>query len=506
MLHLFRRRLQHLNGVSRMQRNALYSTSRNTIQNDGTHIDPSDLLTRTMSNLLPTFPMSGENISILTKPSDYYQSLLAMIARARQRIVISSLYIGETEHELVSALSHALSRNDRLEVTIQVDALRSTRPSKTQSSPAHLLLPLINSYPDRVQVKMFRSPKLSGPLRYLVPRRFDEGWGTWHAKVYLVDDDILLSGANLNSSYFTNRQDRYIHFTRSPHLADYLVHLLRVFAGYSSDLRVTSESSLGYTLDWPRRDSTQFTFGALAKKEIETFQAGARKESSMDNVNDQIVVLPMVQSGVLGIREEELCLQALFDLLDSGKLSETTLVDVTSGYFALYDPYQDRALASKASYRIVAASPSANGFLGSKGLSGRIPEAYTLLERRFWNRVLAARRRWGGDRGIELREWQRPGWTYHAKGMWISPSINEAPYATLFGSTNLNSRSAHLDTEVSFLLAVPEQNSLLRTALRYEVSHIRNNTVKVDDQAFASPERRVSLTTQAIVALVGAML
>ncbi|CAE6439224.1 unnamed protein product [Rhizoctonia solani] len=414
MLHLFRRRLRYPASVSRTRRN--YSTSRNTIQQDGAILDPSSLLTRAMSNLLPTFQLPAENISILTKPSDYYQSLLAMIARARQRIIISSLYIGETEHQLVSALSDALSRNDRLEVTIQVDALRSTRPSKTQTSPAHLLLPLVNSYPNRVQVKLFRSPKLSGPLRYLVPRRFDEGWGTWHAKVYLVDDEILLSGANLNSSYFTNRQDRYIRFTRSPHLADYLAHLMRVFAGYSSDLRVAPESSLGYILDWPRRDSTEFTFGALAKKELEIFQAGARKESPIDNVNNQVIVLPMVQSGVLGIREEELCLQSLFDLLDSGKLPGTTLVDITSGYFALYGPYQDRTLASKAAYRIVAASPSANGFLGSKGLSGRIPEAYTLLERRFWDRVLAAHRQWDGSRGVELREWQRPGWTYHAKG------------------------------------------------------------------------------------------
>ncbi|KDN50973.1 hypothetical protein RSAG8_00602, partial [Rhizoctonia solani AG-8 WAC10335] len=351
-----------------------------------------------MSDILPTFHVPRESISVLTEPSDYYRSLLAMIARARQRIVISSLYIGETENQLVSALSDALSRNDRLELTIQADPMRSTRPSKTQTSPAHLLLPLINAYPNRVQVKMFRSPKLSGPLRYLVPRRFDEGWGTWHAKVYLVDDEILLSGANLNSSYFTNRQDRYIHFARSPHLADYLVRLLRVFAGYSSNLRSTPESSLGYTLDWPRRDSTPFTFAALAKKEINDLQAGVREAGPLGEVDNRVTIFPMVQSGVLGIREEERCLHALFDLLDSGKLPKTSLIDITTAY------------------RIVAASPSANGFLGSKGISGRIPEGYTLLEQRFWRRVLAAHRQWDGDGGIELREWQRPGWTYHAKG------------------------------------------------------------------------------------------
>ncbi|CAE6494636.1 unnamed protein product [Rhizoctonia solani] len=506
MLRSCRWRLWHPSGVSGIRKDALYSTSYNTTQRTGGSTEPSRLLTRTMSDILPAFHVPGDTISVLTKPDDYYQSLLSMIAKAKQRIVISSLYIGETENQLISALSDALSRNDHLEVTIQVDALRSTRPSKTQASAAHLLLPLTKAYPDRVQVKMFRSPKLGGPLRYLVPRRFDEGWGTWHAKVYLVDDEILLSGANLNSSYFTNRQDRYIHLTRSPHLANYLLRLLRVFAEYSSNLRFAPESSLGYALDWLRHDSTPFTFAPLIKKEINDFQVGEREAGPPNGIDNRVTIFPMVQSGVLGIREEERCLHALFDLLDSEKLPQTSLVDITSGYFALYGPYQDRALASKAAYRIVAASPSSNGFLGSKGLSGRIPEGYTLLEKRFWDRVLAARRQWDGDGGIELREWQRPGWTYHAKGMWISPSINEAPYATLFGSTNLNSRSAHLDTEVSFLLSVPEQNSLLRTALQHEVTHIRNNTTKVDGQTFASPERRVSFTTRAIVALVGTML
>ncbi|ELU45830.1 CDP-diacylglycerol-glycerol-3-phosphate 3-phosphatidyltransferase [Rhizoctonia solani AG-1 IA] len=378
--------------------------------------------------------------------------------------------ISRAKRRIVSTLSDALSRNSELEVTIQVDALRSTRPSKTQTSPAHLLLPLIDAYPDRVQVRLFRSPKLSGPMRFLVPRRFDEGWGTWHAKVYLVDDEVLLSG--------------------SPDIADYLVRLLRVFAGYSSTLRATSESSLGYALDWPRHDSSRYSFANLAKEEINNFQTGVRCTRPQDDTGNQVVVFPMVQSGVLGIHEEERCLHALFDLLDSEELLETPLVEITSGYFALYGPYQDRAVASKADYRVVAASPSANGFLGSKGLSGRIPEGYTLLERRFWDRVLAAHRQWDEDKGIELREWSRTGWTYHAKGIWLMPSFNELPCATLFGSTNLNSRSAHLDTEISFLLSVPEHNNSLRTALKNEILNIKKNTSKVDEHTFASPERR----------------
>lgn len=62
-------------------------------------------------------------------------------------------------------------------------------------------------------------------------------------------------------------------------------------------------------------------------------------------------------------------------------------------------------------------SLQANGFYGSKGLSGRIPEGYTLLEQRFWTSVQRAGREWKeGLGGVQLNEWLREGWTYHAKG------------------------------------------------------------------------------------------
>ncbi len=71
---------------------------------------------------------------------------------------------------------------------------------------------------------------------------------------------------------------------------------------------------------------------------------------------------------------------------------------------------------------------------------------------------------------VDLKEWNRPGWTYHAKGtlissswfylddyrlsagIWLSPEPDSLPLLTLFGSTNLNSRSAQLDTELSFVM------------------------------------------------------
>lgn len=87
-----------------------------------------------------------------------------------------------------------MKQNPQLRVTILTDLLRSTREPPPQASTASLLLPLVDEFPDRVEAWFYRSPKLRGILERIVPRRFDEGWGLWHAKWYAADDEVILSG------------------------------------------------------------------------------------------------------------------------------------------------------------------------------------------------------------------------------------------------------------------------------------------------------------------------
>lgn len=47
----------------------------------------------------------------------------------------------------------------------------------------------------------------------------------------------------------------------------------------------------------------------------------------------------------------------------------------------------------------------------------------------------------------------------------MSPTPDAPPVLTLFGSTNLNSRSSQLDTELSFIMALPlSASELVRTS------------------------------------------
>lgn len=287
--------------------------------------------------------------------------------------------------------------------------------------------------------------------------------------------------ANLNKSYFTNRQDRYIHFSSHAHLAQYCFEFLRTISTFSykllpsaSDLTPHSYQHEGYTLHWPDPQTHPHQIHQKAEAALSEFQTAQRgtnvpralpvtphptnnqaepslhaSPSDIDNV----LLFPIIQAGQFNIRQEEEALSLLFRHLkpdpNSTALSNSRpLVDLTSGYFGLYQPYQDLVLVSNVNTRIVAASPKvcaryslrhphclkfcillqANGFFGSKGISGRIPEGYTLLEQRFMRAVEMAGLVWnntvGRDagKGVQLTEWEREGWTYHAKGKSLTSS------------------------------------------------------------------------------------
>ncbi|KAG8891377.1 CDP-diacylglycerol--glycerol-3-phosphate 3-phosphatidyltransferase, partial [Tulasnella sp. 403] len=377
-------------------------------------------LVQEVAQTQPSFSLSGDSVKVLSSPKEFYNTLTDMINRAKRRIVLSSLYIGTAESDLIRTLHNALHRNPDLTLDLHLDYLRSTRPETP--STAEFLLPLIKSYGDqRVKVHLFKTPKLRGVTAKVVPRRFDEGWGTWHAKLYAVDDEVMVSGANLNSSYFNDRQDRYLHFTAQPGLTEYAVEFARTLVPFTHRLVPIpgAESDAGpYCAEWRNPDAGPTSFEGLARDALQDFQERWRTAAAPDTGHADTTILPVLQSGVLGVREEEKAIRTVFDAVSRSQVPVT--VDLTSGYFGLYAPYKRRIIASppNARWRIVAASPKANGFYGSKGLSGRLPEAYTWLEREFWKSAAASGKAGGSDNSIELSEWERDGWTYHAKGIW----------------------------------------------------------------------------------------
>jgi CDP-diacylglycerol--glycerol-3-phosphate 3-phosphatidyltransferase len=56
-------------------------------------------------------------------------------------------------------------------------------------------------------------------LKRKLPVRWNEVVGVQHMKIYVFDDQLILSGANLSNTYFIDRQDRYLMLSSEPHVA-----------------------------------------------------------------------------------------------------------------------------------------------------------------------------------------------------------------------------------------------------------------------------------------------
>lgn len=97
----------------------------------------------------------------------------------------------------LAAIRSALEATPSLRVTFLLDHNRCTREQWPAKSTASVLYPLVRDFPGRAEAWFYRSPKLSGLMEWLVPRRFDEGWGTWHAKIYGGDEEVIISVSSL---------------------------------------------------------------------------------------------------------------------------------------------------------------------------------------------------------------------------------------------------------------------------------------------------------------------
>ncbi|KAI7655459.1 hypothetical protein KC322_g18342, partial [Hortaea werneckii] len=119
---------------------------------------PLASITGELDKLTPRFDVSAEDIEILRSPSDFFETLKEKISKAQDRIYLSTLYVGKTEHELIATIRDALKANPNLKVSLLTDALRGTR-EEPDPSCASLLASIIKDFgPERVEVRMYHTP------------------------------------------------------------------------------------------------------------------------------------------------------------------------------------------------------------------------------------------------------------------------------------------------------------------------------------------------------------
>ncbi|KAL2020565.1 hypothetical protein VTK56DRAFT_8153 [Thermocarpiscus australiensis] len=473
-----------------------------------------------LDRIAPSFRINGSQIQILQSPAEFYETIKDKIRNAERRIFLSTLYIGKSEKELIATLQETLRAKPELKLSILTDALRGTREAPNLSC-ASLLAPLIAEFgPERVEIRMYHTPNLTGLKKKYIPKRINEGWGLQHMKLYGIDDEIILSGANLSNDYFTNRQDRY-HLFSSKDITEYFSNLHDAVSSLSFLVRPSS-SPAGFEMVWPENnaapsplddpkqfvtESTGFLAGLISPR---TAPLTAHDTTPLEKRDTSVYMLAQFSQLLSPDTSTELpAITHVLKTLSSPQYANSSWT-FTAGYFNPA-PALTKLLLSTQSHNnmVITASPFANGFYKSPGVSGLLPDAYTLLARRFVRAVHQHQR----EASTVLREWRKGtvgepgGWTYHAKGLWVTLPGNKDPSISLVGSSNYTKRSYSLDLEANALILT--ENEELKKRLGDEQRWLQEHTSIVTRDDFAKADRRVGLkvrTAMMIVQLVGGAL
>jgi CDP-diacylglycerol--glycerol-3-phosphate 3-phosphatidyltransferase len=327
------------------------------------------------------------------------------------------------------------------------------------------------------------------------------------------------SSANLSNDYFTNRQDRYHVFT-SKEITRYFSQIHNAVSSLSFLVVPCPEIPAGYKLVWPTSNSGPSPLDdpekyVSAAHTILTQLVQPSKSQSAPRITEKsnTTVYPISQMTPLLRPDTSTELPAINHVLRtlSSPTFKSSSWTFTAGYFNP-DPSLTSLLLSTSSTAntVITASPHANGFYGSKGVSGLLPAAYTLLSRRFLEQIQKSNQ---APENIILKEWRRgsaaekDSWTYHAKGLWVSLNGEKEPSISIVGSSNYTKRSYTLDLEIGLMIVTEDEG--LKSRLREERDGLQEYAGQVGMDEFVKTERRVGIQVRIamwIVKLVGGAL
>lgn len=206
------------------------------IQKDTTHLG-------WLASAAPCFPVNSKNIQILKEPRQFYEELLQKCVKATNRITLVSLYLGNgnLEKKIIETL---MNNKNFIKGTLKINVLLDyTRGSRLEYNSRTMLKPLLEQNDENCNISLYHTPALRGFMKKIVPDRWNELFGLQHMKLYIFDDTLIISGANLSNDYFTNRQDRYFVIDDKK-LCDFYCGLVSRVQGFSLQMDKFNNVSL----------------------------------------------------------------------------------------------------------------------------------------------------------------------------------------------------------------------------------------------------------------------
>ena len=418
--------------------------------------------------------------TLLTSPRAFYEEILGQVGQARERLVLGALYVGDGEKER-DLLGHVVASGKEApgrRTSFLVDYNRGTREQESGTS-VDLLAAAVDALPVEAKPTLSAFKPSDLALARLLPPKYREVLGVSHLKVFVFDDNVIISGANLSHDYFTDRTDRYMLLHDVPDLADWLESL------------VSTVSTLSHVYT-PNSPNTQLTppdpndlargpsaLSALLHQPQDSLVDD--NESHHDEEPDVMTLLaPTLQFGPWGITHDE---KTILSILSQGTEDPALHAAMALAYINLTPDLEQALTHLHNPAAILSAAPEANGFFGASGLPGYVPQVYSYLAHAFYTRALSTE---GAD--VALYEWARSGMTFHAKGLWVWPDQEDDNRSVnIIGSSNYGSRSFTRDLESQ--IAVFSNDPRVSTRFRQEVDALFHHSSLMHPQDYLHPSR-----------------
>lgn len=398
---------------------------------------------------LPKIVQKIEYFKTLYSPKEFNNELFYAISQAYTHIYLVALYLEHDQggKKVFDALLRIKKIRPTIKIKILVDWHRAQR-NRINHIPAQYTN--IDWY--HYIIKKYSDTDIS---IYRIPININEILGVLHLKGFIIDDQILYSGANLNNEYLhihkKYRYDRY-HIIRNPLLSNIMLNYIeKELLSSKITNKIKYEDSL-------KKTNKKRKHILLFRKKLRTAHYQFQNNANYNEFS----ITPLV-----GLGKNNLLNQTIYHLICTTKHK----IIICTPYFNITNILKHtliQLLHTGKNIEIIVGDKIANDFYIPAHkpfkLISILPYLYEMNLRYFLKQL----QQYIDNKQLIIRLWKNGNNGYHIKGIWIDEEWQ------LLTGNNFNPRSLKFDLENALLIHDPTK--LLFLQKYQELNTIRSNT------------------------------
>ncbi|URJ25029.1 CDP-diacylglycerol--serine O-phosphatidyltransferase [Candidatus Blochmannia ocreatus (nom. nud.)] len=403
---------------------------------------------------LPKLIQRTDGFKILYSPKEFFSELLLAISQAYRRICLVALYLEGDQggKKVFDALLRVKQIRPQVNIKVLVDWNRAQRRRfGPYRKSGNATIKNVDWYADI----MNKYPHMDIPI-YGIPINVNEVLGVLHLKGFIIDDQVLYSGASLSEEYLhvndKYRYDRY-HIIRNRKLSSIMLNYID-----EELLSAKVTNKLGC------RDS--LVNRLIKRNNIRLLRRNLRRVCYRYRGNNissgNLAIAPLV-----GLGKNSALNKVIYHLISSVK----NKIVLCTPYFNMPNVLMCAVvgvLRQNKKVEIIVGDKVANDFFIPMNkpfaLFGILPYLYEVNLRFFLKQL----QEYIDNKQLEVRIWQEGCNGYHVKGIWVDDEWQ------LLTGNNLNPRALSLDLENALLIHDPR--GVLCMQNNKELNMIRTHT------------------------------